>query len=200
MKTIVFFITFLSITTAFTQDNWELAKDKDGIKVWTRKRDNSKLKEYKGVMVVQTSVEKLLAVFKNIKYHEKFFYKCKQGSVSLVKKNNDNEFYTYMVFEAPIVKNRDAVTHFLFNKPNTDGSVVLSLEAMPNLVPYKPDCVRVPEMKGYWKFTPKSDSTVEVIHQAYSSPGPGLPESLANLASVDAPYSMLVSLKNLIKK
>jgi hypothetical protein len=200
MKTIVFFITFFSITTAFTQNNWELEKEKDGIKIWTRKRDNSKLKEYKGVMVIQTSVDKLLAVFKNIKNHEKFFYKCKQGSVSLVKKSSDNEFYTYMVLQAPIVKNRDAVTHFLFNSPNADGSVVLSLEAKPNLVPYKPDCVRVPEMKGYWKFTPKSDSTVEVIHQAYSSPGSGVPESLANLASVDAPYSMLVSLKNLIKK
>lgn len=200
MKTFLFLLTFLSISSSFSENNWKLEKEKDGIKIWTKKRENSKLKEYKGVAIFQTSVDKLLAVFKNIKNHEKFIYKCKVGSVTMVKKNSDNEFYTYMVFEAPIVKNRDAVTYYSIGNVNPDGSVVINLEAKPNLVPAKPECVRVPEMKGYWKFTPKPNGTVEVIHQAYSSAGPGLPESLANLAAVDAPYTMLVSLKNLIQK
>ncbi|QQR98422.1 MAG: START domain-containing protein [Sphingobacteriales bacterium] len=200
MKRVVLILTLMMSTYIISsaQNNWELEKEKDGIKVWTKKREGSKLKEYKGVTIVQTSVDKLLAVFKNVKAHEKLFYKCKKGSVSLVKKSNDDDFYTYMVFEAPLVKNRDAITHFKFSPPSPDGSVTIYLEAAPTLVPYKPDFVRVPEMKGYWKFAPKSNGTVEVTHQAYSSPGGGLPESMANIASVDAPFTMLSALKSLL--
>lgn len=192
---LIFILLFSSVAVA---QNWQLEKDKEGIKIWTKKKEGSKLKEYRGVTSVKTTMDKIISVFKNVKYHESFFYKCMPGSVSLVKKDNENEFCTYMVLVAPMIKNRDAVTQFIINPPAPDGSITMQLEAKPNLVPLKSSYVRIPEMKGFWKFIPKENGVIEVIHQAYSSPGGTVPESLANLAVVDAPYSMLSELKKLL--
>ncbi len=200
MKYFIFSVLLMSILgNAQAQNDWTLERDKNGIKVWTKKRPNSSLKEYKGVTVINATVDELVSIFKNTKLHDQFLYKAQAGSVKVVKKISDNDFYTYMIVNAPIVKDRDVVTHYKFIKDNNTGTVTVELEAAPNLVPLNDNYVRVPEMKGYWKFIPKGNST-EVIHQAYSLTGGNIPSGLANSAAVDTPFSMLSELKNLAEK
>lgn len=200
MKYFIFSVLLMSILgNAQAQNDWTLERDKNGIKVWTKKRPNSSLKEYKGVTVINATVDELVSIFKNTKLHDQFLYKAQAGSVKVVKKISDNDFYTYMIVNAPIVKDRDVVTHYKFIKDNNTGTVTVELEAAPNLVPINDNYVRVPEMKGYWKFIPKGNST-EVIHQAYSLTGGNIPSGLANSAAVDTPFSMLSELKNLAEK
>lgn len=191
----LYLLLFLAFA-AKAEDNWTLEKDKEGIKVWNRPMPDSKLKEYKATMLLNnTTVDKLVAMFKNIKYHDKFLYKCQAGSVTMVKKVSDNDFYTYMIINAPLVKDRDVVTRYTVSAPDASGTVTISVEGAPTLVPVKADFVRVPKMKGYWKFIPQAGGKVQVIHQAYSSPGGSIPDALANSASVDAPFDMLSKLK-----
>ena len=200
MKYFIFSVLVMSILgNVQAQNDWALERDKNGIKVWTKKRPNSSLKEYKGVTVINATVDELVSIFKNTKLHDQFLYKAQAGSVKVVKKNSDNDFYTYMVVNAPIVKDRDVVTHYKLIKDNNTGAATIELEAVPNLVPINSNYVRVPEMKGYWKFIPKGNST-EVIHQAYSLTGGNIPSGLANSAAVDTPFSMLSELKNLAEK
>ena len=77
MKNIISTLLFvcLSYSTIFAQGNWKLEKDKDGIKVWTRKQANSNLKEYKGVMVIQSNMDKLVTFFKNYKLFKRSIFK-----------------------------------------------------------------------------------------------------------------------------
>lgn len=183
----------------FAQDtNWTLEKDKNSIKVWTRKMSDSKLKEYKGSVVLNTTVEKLVSIFKDPKNHDKIFYKCRPGSVVVVKKVSDNDFYTYMIINTPVVKDRDVVTHYVVSAPDAIGAITISLEGAPKLVPEKDAFVRVPQMRGYWKFIPQGNGKVMILHQAYSSPGGSVPASLANSAAVDAPFDMLTNLKIMV--
>lgn len=181
------------------QEEWKLEKNEKGINIYTRKMTDSKLKEYKGSVVMKTSVDKLLKVFKNEANHEKFLYKVKAGSVKIAKKVTENDFYTYMVISVPFVSDRDVVTHYIFGAPDTKGVVTIAIEGAADLLPKKEGLVRVPKMKGYWKFEPLAGGNVKVTHQAYSSPGGNVPDGLANSASVDAPYSMLAKLKLLVE-
>jgi hypothetical protein len=197
MKTlsILIWVMFFGLTMQAEESNWELEKDKNGIKVWTRRMPDSKLKEYKGAVLLNTTIDKLVYIFKNTKYHDKLLYKCQPGSVTVVKKLSDLDFYTYMIINAPMVKDRDVVTHYSIMAPDATGAVTINLEGAANLVPVKEDFVRVPKMKGFWKFVPQGNGKVLVVHQAYSSPGGSVPEGLANSASVDAPFDMLTKLK-----
>lgn len=189
----------ISYTKAGAENNWKLEKDKDGIKVWTRKAPNAILKEYKASTVIQSTPDKLVAFFKNYKMFDQWMYKVDEGSVKLIKKNSENDYYIQMTMSAPLIKSRESITHFVFNAPDPKGTVLINLDAAPNLLPPNDNYVRIPKMKAYWKFVPLGNGKVEVTHQALSSPGGSLPETIANLGMVDAPYSMMEKLKELLK-
>lgn len=199
-------VTLLMITlflgqTANSQEDWTKEKEKDGIVIYNRRAQESKLKEFKGSMKVRTTVEKAVAMFTDISKHEKFMYKCKPGSVKMIKSENAGSFYTYMEIVTPWPASaRDVVTHYKVLKPDAKGSVTIELKGVPEMVPEMKGIVRVPMMKGYWKFTPLADGMVEVTHQALSSPGGSVPEGMANSASVDAPYYMLFELRKLLQQ
>ncbi|MCB9033146.1 MAG: hypothetical protein H6553_04860 [Chitinophagales bacterium] len=197
MKSLVLLVMSFMMISVHAESAWEKSKEKDGITIWTRKKEGSSFKEYKGTVVLNTTMDKLLNIFKDIKYHDQIFYKCKAGSVKIVKKNSANDFYTYMVISTPIVKDRDVVTHYEVKKLS-NGGYIIELEGAPNLVPDK-GLVRVPEMKGYWKFEPTTSGKILVTHQAFSHPGGSVPAGLANSASTDAPFSMLEELRDLVK-
>lgn len=186
---------------AFAQDNWTLERDKSDIKVFNRKLEGSKLKEYKGTVTVKATMDQILKIFKDVSKHDDFIYKAKQGSPKVVKKVSENDFYTYMIIEVPWpATNRDVVTHYVFNKPDDKGVVIIDVEAAPKLVPEVEGMVRVPAMKGVWKFIPLKDGKIQIVHQAHSSPGGSVPEGMANSASVDTPYSMLVKLRSMLSQ
>ncbi len=196
---LIFLYSFLSYSTVFAQGNWKLEKDKDGIKVWTRKQANSNLKEYKGVMVIPADMDNLITFFKNYKLFEKWMYKTDAGSAKLVKKTNDLDFVIRLTMSAPLVKSRESVTHFLINAPDAKGMVMINLNTVPDLLPPNNDYVRIPKMSGYWKLTPVDDAKIEITHQAPVVAGGSLPDVMANLGAVDAPYSMLANLRKLFK-
>jgi hypothetical protein len=189
----------LMLQVSFAEAPWSLEKDKNGIKVWTRKPDNATLKEYKATTIMQISIDKLVAFFKDYRLYDQWMYKVEAGSVKLIKKNTENDFYIRMVVSAPLIKGRESITRFVFNKPDTKGTVLITLDAAPDLLPLNDLYVRIPKMKAYWKFTPLANGKTEITQQVLSSIGGNFPEAIANLGIVDAPYSMMERMKELLK-
>ena len=197
----LFILTIMTLaTTLLAADNWTLEKNMEGILIYNRPYETSKIKEYKGEVVLNTSVDKLVSYFKNTANHDKFLYKCKAGSVKMQKKVSENDFYTYMIIEVPWpATNRDIITRYQIGAADKTGTVTIDITGVKDLIPAVSGLVRVPEMKGYWKFVPQGNGQTKVIHQAYSKPGGNVPDALANNASVDAPFFMLKKLKEIFK-
>lgn len=202
MKNVLFFffsLSALSFSYASAEEPWKLEKDKDGIKIWNRKTPNSSLKEYKASVVLQITPEKLIAFLKNTSKYEQWMYKVDAGSVKVLKKNNDNDFYTYMIISAPLIKSRETITHMTFSPADSKGIIMVNLDGAPDLIPKNDKYVRIPKSKGYFKIVPLGNGKVELIHQAYGSPGGAVPDALANLSSVDCPYYMFSRIKALVQ-
>lgn len=194
--TLFSFLAFASLLMA--QGQWELVKNTDGIKVYNRKMEGSKLKEFKGSVQFKASVNDVVKFLSNHTNHEKFMYKAKKGSVEIVKKDTNGDFYTYMIIETPWpASNRDLVTLYHKEAPQKDGSITIRVSSVDDIKPHVKGNVRVEKMRGYWKITPLPNGMVDVTHQAYSSPGGNVPDGLANSAAVDAPFQMLESLRKL---
>ena len=190
---------FLSYSTIFAQGNWKLEKDKDGIKVWTRKQANSNLKEYKGVMVIQSNMDKLVTFFKNYKLFEKWMFKTDPGSFKLLKKISDNEFVIRLTMSAPFIKTRESITHLTINQPDNKGEVLINLVTVPDFIPLDNNYVRIPKMNGYWKLVPLENEKIEITNVASANAGGSIPDGLVNMSAVDAPYSMMQKIKGFIK-
>ncbi|MBK9328577.1 MAG: hypothetical protein IPM95_04515 [Sphingobacteriales bacterium] len=192
-------ILFIHESIASAEESWKLEKDKDGIKVWTRKTPNSQLKEYKVSTVINTTPEKLITFFKNVPQYDKWMFKAVPGSSKILKKINDNDFYTYLIISAPLIKSRESISHMIFKEPDSKGNIMINFEAAPNLIPLNQNYVRIPMMKAYFKIDPLENGKVQLTHQAFSSAGGTLPEFLVNMGAVDAPFYMFTRIKEIIQ-
>jgi hypothetical protein len=187
------------LSSPITADEaWKLEKDKNGIKVWNRKVAGSALKEFKVSTILNVTPEKLVAFLKNTGNYEKWMYKVDEGSVKVLKRVNDNDYYTYMTLSAPFIKSRETITHMVFNPHDSKGVITITLDGAPDLLPLNEKYVRIPKMKAYFKIIPLGNGKVELIHQAWGAPGGNVPDALANLSSVDCPFYMFTKIKELL--
>lgn len=177
--------------SAFAKDNWTLAKDAEGIKVYVRDVDGSSLREFRGEVQLNASPEKVVGVLRDADAFRKWMPNV---VASELLKSTDTDQFHYVEVRAPWpVSNRDGVYHFTFSRAG-DGAVTVRIEAVPDYLPPRDGKVRVPQADGRWKVTPNADG-VKVSYQVHAAPGGAIPGWLANQAVVDTPYDTLTALR-----
>lgn len=177
-------------------ENWQVAKDEEGIKVSLSEVPGSKYKAYRGVTVIKAPLAKVKALQEDVVGACKWVHECK--SQKLLKHEGDQS-WTYTQFNTPWpVTPRDSVLH-VTTREEADGSLVRTLEEAPEHLPQTEGYVRVSQVQGFWKLVPKGDST-EVTYQVHTEPGGSVPSWLANKFVVDAPFNTLKGLRTLAEK
>ncbi|MFB4393682.1 MULTISPECIES: START domain-containing protein [unclassified Pseudomonas] len=177
-------------------ENWQVAKDEEGIKVSLSEVPGSKYKAYRGVTVIKAPLAKVKALQEDVVGACKWVHECK--SQKLLKHEGDQS-WTYTQFNTPWpVTPRDSVLH-VTTREEADGSLVRTLEEAPEYLPQTEGYVRVSQVQGFWKLVPKGDST-EVTYQVHTEPGGSVPSWLANKFVVDAPFNTLKGLRTLAEK
>ena len=193
---LIFFTNTVSAIERTTA--WELAKDKNGIKVFTREIAGSQLKEFKGVVQIKTSLESLIALYYDRESSQQWIFACEYSKV--LKEISLTEKYIYAESWAlwP-VSHRDIIIHSVLTQNPDTKEVLITEVGIPDYIPENSDFVRIPEMKGYFKFTPLSDGVVEVTFQSHSNPGGRLPGFLLNVAVVNNPFDTLSNMKEIVQ-
>ena len=193
-------ICFLSIIHANAKENnWKLKKNSKGIKVYTRKIENSNFKESKAEMEIETSISSLIFLFTDVDSLTAWYPNLK--SCKLLKEISSMEFLMYQVIDLPWpVKDRDSVINFKMKYNRKNGSVTIVYNDYANVLPEKNDLVRIKKIKANWKFIPVSNGKVKVVYQVHGDPGGKLPSWLANSTCVDNPYRIFKKIKNTVVK
>ncbi|HGY9625014.1 START domain-containing protein [Pseudomonas juntendi] len=184
------------LSPAAWAENWQVAKDEDGIKVSLSEVPGSKYKAYQGVTVVKAPLAKVKALQEDVAGACKWIHECK--TQKLLKQEGDQS-WTYTQFNTPWpVTPRDSILHVTTTQ-QADGSLTRTLEGQPKYLPEEKGFVRVAQVQGFWKLVPKGDST-EVTYQVHTEPGGSVPSWLANKFVVDAPFNTLKGLRTLAEK
>ncbi|QBZ90942.1 hypothetical protein EPZ47_20300 [Pseudomonas viciae] len=190
-------LTVLLATASAQAEDWQVTKEKDGIKVSLSEVAGSKYKAYRGVTVMQTTMAKLRALQEDVPGACAWIHECK--SQKLLKHEGDKS-WTYTQFNTPWpVTSRDSVLE-VTTVDGADGSLTRNLKGVPTYVPEEKGFVRVTQVDGFWKFTPKGANQVEVTYQVHTEPGGDVPSWLANKFVVDAPFNTLKALKERAEK
>ncbi|NBA96247.1 START domain-containing protein [Pseudomonas sp. R5(2019)] len=177
-------------------DEWQVAKDQDGIKVSLSDVAGSKYKAYRGVTLIKASVAELKKIQEDVSGSCAWIHECKQQK--LLKQEGDQS-WTYTQFSTPWpVTPRDSVLH-VTTRQDADGSLTRKLEGVPTYIPEEKSFVRVAKVEGFWKLIPKGDQT-EVTYQVHTEPGGSVPSMIANKFVVDAPFNTLKGLKEKAEK
>ncbi|QGA51263.1 MULTISPECIES: START domain-containing protein [Pseudomonas] len=190
-------LTVLLATATAQAEDWQVAKEKDGIKVSLSEVAGSKYKAYRGVTVMKTTMAKLRALQEDVPGACAWIHECKSQKLL---KHEGNQSWTYTQFNTPWpVTSRDSVLE-VTTEEGADGSLTRKLKGVPKYLPEEKGFVRVTQVDGFWKFTPKGADQVEVIYQVHTEPGGDVPSWLANKFVVDAPFNTLKALRERAEK
>lgn len=176
---------------------WEIKKDKNGIKVYTRQFDSSKIKEYKAVALIKTSLEKAVKVITDGNNLWKWNYKT--SSSKTIKLLSENEFVFWMENDLPWpVKNRDIISRIKVAYQENGTAVIDISPETTHVFPSEGNIIRIKNFKGYWQLVPRGDY-VEITQQLYGDPEGKLPNWLINSVIITAPYHTFLNLKEILE-
>jgi len=175
----------------FSQTSWELDKNKDGIKVYTRIETKSDFKAFKAVMIVDATTDQILKVLKNIGSYTKW-YGYTKTAIRLEEEKDVQFNYVETIFPWPF-KNRDMVYKMTTNTFNKD-SIKISLQGIPNYIHKKKGVVRMKKAAGYILLRTTNKKT-EIIYVFHSEPGSSIPAWMANNSIAKLPFKTLSGLR-----
>jgi START domain len=184
--------------SAKCQEDWTMRKEKNGIKVFSRKTKNFKLDELKVECVFEGRISQLAAVVFDVNKQYQWVYKTTRSQ--LLKKINAADVFFYSEIECPWpIDNRDLVVHMrMVQHP---GNKVMTIEAnsVNDYLPEKRDIVRIKYSRATWTVTPLSNKQFKVDYRIQIDLGEGVPAWIVNLFSINGPYESFMNLKKKIK-
>jgi hypothetical protein len=181
---------------SYSQNDWELKKNYDGIKVYTRKTNKSSVKEFKAVMLLKTSMTSLIGKITDAKGLKNWNYRTTKSR--LLERISDNESIVYMYNDFPWpLKNRDHISKLTVL--NIDPATVkIKITSVPNMIPEYDDAIRIEEFSGYWLLE-NTNNGIRVTQQMHGEPKGNVPSVIINATLAKAPlYSFKKLKKHLI--
>ncbi|MCI5058750.1 MAG: START domain-containing protein [Flavobacteriales bacterium] len=192
MKCIISVLILIYSFTSVAQD-WELEKDKEGIKVYTRLEPGNDLKSFKGVAYTNASISDIYQILLDAGNVKDWAFSIIESE--LLEKGK-NYFIYYTEFDSPWpVDNRDFVLKADI-KESSSEQFRIEHNYIPNKKAEKDGIVRVKKTNLIWS-AQKTEKGTKLTYQGYSDPGGTIPTWLANSSVVDSPF---YSLKNLMEK
>jgi len=179
--------------SASAQEKWELKKNKNSVKVWTKDAPGWTLKQYRGACLINANVDSVYNFV--IDWDKRTSWYSDNTICKVLHKSGSTEFIVYYVFAAPWpVDDREIISKSMCIK-EADGSYLIRSSALPNYIPRNEDYVRIEKSIGFWKIRQLDENTTEVILEGKSNTGGEVPEWLANMFVEDNPFKSLTNLK-----
>ena len=177
-------------------DNWVLAMQKEGIKVYTRPREGTSVKEFLGVVTVEGNISQLVAILKDNSLVPQWMYHTSKGE--LIRAINDMEWDNYYqnYFPFPVGK-RDMALRFKMSQ-GADKKVSLVMTSIPEAAKPEHGFIRIKNADGEIILAPLGEGKTEVTYQFFAEPGGYLPVALANAFITEDPYYTLLNLRELL--
>lgn len=174
---------------------WQLAKDKDGVQVFTRVMEGSTLKEFRGVTHIKTSLTSLVALIDDADACVAWMHNCKAQII--LERPSTKEKYSYNHVGAPWpVKDRDMVVYSVTEQDPDTLRVHIAISATKDYEYQKTSNVRMTNMHGYWDLNPMADGQVEVTYQVFADPAGKVPTGIINSTVVDSPFHTLKNMQS----
>lgn len=173
-------------------DDWNLAYDREGIRVYLSGVADSPYQQFRGVSTIKASVRTLVDLQENLRVACKWLYACAQ--MRLVEVDGDST-WVYLTTDLPWpTLPRDMILKVSTERLD-DGTLIRHLQAEPAKLPEQPGLIRVQHLSGTWIMKPLGERKTEVTYQLKADPAGDVPGWLANRFVVDAPVVTLRTLR-----
>ncbi len=183
---------------SFSQTNWELTKDKNGIKVYTATEGSSKYKSIKVEAVLTGTLQKLVKILRDVENNKAWVYSTKQSYI--LKEINANEFFYYSETALPWpVNNRDIPVRMRLNLNTADNTLKVTASGEPNAYPVQKGIIRVQYFKSSWDVKYDGKNKISILYFLKMDPSGNVPSQVTNMFITKGPYETFENLARLLK-
>jgi hypothetical protein len=176
-------------------NKWELELDKNGVQVYSLKTPGSGIKQFKGVVRGQYSLNQLVAGLVGDQTLEtclEWIPNC-MGARNIerwdAQAHSETTMWTFR-FPWPLSP-REFVNKSYVSQDPVTKIVRVDFLGAPNKLPPTPGCVRATDVHNYLTYTPLEDGTVEVVNVQHYSMAGLIPDAMLNIARVKMMYAGL---------
>jgi hypothetical protein len=190
----------LSVILLFSVDQkeWELKKNEDNIKVYTRKVTTSDFKELKSSTVVKASFSSVINLLCDVENYTKWVYKCVTSKG--MNRKDDTEVCSYQLFDAPWpLQDRDVVARMKVKQDPKTKVITVSSGLADGLVEEKEGIVRIKNFHTLYTLTSLGGGWIRIDYELGTEPGGTVPAWLANLVMVNGPFETQAMMNQLIQ-
>jgi hypothetical protein len=178
---------------AFADADWKLAKETEGIRIYTRAVPGAEIRQLRAEARIRSTVERLLRTYLDVERHTAWYPGC--IAARLVRRDSGGRLIFYHRIDNPWpVQDRDYA--FAVDTAGTDeqGGMVARYQDVAGQIPETEGCVRMRKLAGYWKFVPESDGFVAVTYVFDFDPGVGAPAAFINMSLPKIGHDMIKGL------
>ena len=191
------FFVLIMASQASGQGNWTLQKEKDGIKISSRKTKTSTFNDIRIELDLPGNTEQLAAILLDVNKYKEWSYATKKSM--LVKQLGPGKLIYYTEIEVPWpATNRYFYANFELKQNSVEHSVQVIAVNLPNYEPATKDLVKVPFTRGVWNITMKSKNSIHVDYTLELNPGGSLPAWVLNLFSTKGPLETFENIKRMM--
>jgi len=191
---ILIFVVTATLNPLLAQENWKLAENNSGIKVYTRPSHNSKIKAVKVECILQSTSSQLVAAILDIKTCKEWVYSSKTNI--LIKQNGPLDIIYYSEVDVPWpAENRDYVVHIQVDQDPDTKVVTINSPCIPGYMEEKDGIVRIKQSVAKWTITPISKNQVKAEYVLEVDPLGTIPAWLTNMFATKGPYETFKDLK-----
>jgi ribosome-associated toxin RatA of RatAB toxin-antitoxin module len=195
MRTILLFafVTFASVDVN-GQANWELKKDANGIKIYTRAAEGTAIKSVRATLEFDVPLEAIIALVMDVSSYHTWVYQCKEST--LIKQLGPRSVIYRHVTDAPWpFDDRDHISTFTIETDETTHITTMKSHLVTGVYPEQKGYVRLKRSQASWTFKPVSENKVAATYELAFDPEGNIPAWLINLFITEGPYQSLSNMK-----
>lgn len=170
--------------------SWELVREGDGIKVFTRQEPGTSVKAFKATGIVQAPAEKIYNLLEDVNHTEWWSAPISELKVLAYEKNKMARYY--LVYDAPWpVSNRDLCVDVAVGIDRVKGVYSVTAVTNPGFIPEKPDMVRIRNYRQSWAVTSVGANLSNVVLEGLVDPAGNIPSWMANMVISKTPFNAI---------
>jgi hypothetical protein len=178
---------------------WDLRKDEDGIRVYSRTSDSSRFDELRVETTLSAKLSSLAALILDIGNYPKWSFNSEKAYV--LKRISQSELFYYSLIHSPWpVSDRDLAVHLHLIQDSSTRTLYIRADGVAGYIPEKKGIVRVPVSTERWVVTPLPGDRIRISYEIKLDPGASVPALLINLFSSKGPYETFCHLREQLKQ
>ncbi|HEY4283752.1 MAG TPA: SRPBCC family protein [Chthoniobacterales bacterium] len=188
-----------SADTAQSERPWHLDRNSGGLKIYSRLRSGSGLKEFKAVTIFDAPPRVVHNVLNDVEGYPHFMpyvAECR------ILKRESNSVYAYERISPKIVGDRDYTLHVEEKSSSVAAGTVYSKQwqtANEMGPPEQKGVVRVKLCDGSWLLEPEAGHKTRATYSIYSDTGGSLPTFIASFAGEIGIRKIFAAVRNQVK-